>query len=115
MRFERKRLTWEETYEYAKIYYEKHKNLEVPRKFKTNNGYEYDENGQINLGQWIGQQRQKVSPESDQGKLLLKIGMRFGKKNTQNNNKDLLIMLDERSKNNEEQQDYSNTEENKNM
>jgi len=115
MRFERKRLTWEETYEYAKIYYEKHKDLEVPKSFKTNNGYEYDENGQINLGQWIGQQRQKVSPESEQGQLLLKIGMRFGKKNTQNNNKDLLIMLDERQKNNEEQQDYSNTEENKNM
>ena len=115
MRFERKRLTWEETYEYAKIYYEKHKNLEVPSKFKTNNGYEYDENGQINLGQWIGQQRQKVFPESEQGKLLLQIGMRFERKKPKNNNKDILIMLDERQKNKEEQQDYSNTEENKNM
>ena len=31
-------------YEYAKKYYEYYGNLEVPSSFKTNNGYEYDEN-----------------------------------------------------------------------
>ena len=39
MRFERKNLTWEEMYEYAKIYYEHHGNLKAPQGFKTNNGW----------------------------------------------------------------------------
>ena len=80
MRFENKFLTWDEMYEYAKIYYEHHGNLEVPYKFKTNNGYEYDENGKINLGQWINRQRQKIDPTSERGQKLLAIGMRFENK-----------------------------------
>ena len=39
-------------YNLAKAYYEHHGNLEIPARFKTINGYEYDENG-INLGYWI--------------------------------------------------------------
>ena len=79
MRFENKYLSWEEMYNYAKKYYEHYGNLEVPAKFKTNNGYEYDENGTINLGQWISNQRQRlrITPESEQGQKLLQIGMRF--------------------------------------
>ena len=79
MRFEniKSTLPWEEMYEYAKIYYQEHHNLEIPHKFKTINGKDYDENGKINLGVWIYTQRKKVVPESEKGKLLTEMGMRF--------------------------------------
>ena len=77
MRYENKFLSWEEMYEYAKKYYEAYGNLEVLQKFKTNDGVTCDPNGKINLGRWIDTQRQKCLPESEQGKLLLQIGMRF--------------------------------------
>ena len=49
-------MTWMDKYELAKAYYEHNYNLEIPRSFRTNNGYEYDENG-IKLGDWINVQR----------------------------------------------------------
>ena len=70
-------MTWEDYYDLAKAYYEHHGNLEIQARFKTNNGYKYDENGKINLGQWIFIQRQRVLPESERGQKLLQIGMRF--------------------------------------
>ena len=59
MRFEKvkSKLTWEEMYEYAKIYYEHHGNLKVASSFKTNNGWEQDKVGKINLGVWINNQK----------------------------------------------------------
>ena len=77
MRFENKNstLSWEEMYNYAKIYYEHHHNLEVPHMFKTSDGYTYDENGKINLGTWIAHQRRNTPVESKRGQLLLEIGM----------------------------------------
>ena len=77
MRFENKYLSWEDYYDLAKAYYEHHGNLEIQARFKTNNGYEYDETGKINLGIWIFNQRQRITPESEQGQKLLQIGMRF--------------------------------------
>ena len=77
---ERLTMTWEDYYELAKKYYEHHGNLEVQAKFKTNNGYEFNENGLINLGNWILKQRQNVLSESERGQKLLQIGMRFGNK-----------------------------------
>ena len=79
MRFENKKstLTWEETYEYAKKYYETYGDLEIPQKFKTNDGVNYDSNGKINLGRWIAYQRKTCPSESERGKLLSQIGMRF--------------------------------------
>ena len=73
---------WKEKYELAKAYYEHNNNLEIPRSFKTNNGYEYDENG-INLGDWIHTNRKaykgrgcsKITEE--QIRLLEEIGMIF--------------------------------------
>ena len=58
---------WNKNYTLAKNYYEHNGNLEIPQKFKTLNGYEYDENG-ISLGTWLATQRQsykkeKLSPE----------------------------------------------------
>ena len=70
---------WNKNYALAKNYYERNGNLEIPARFKTLNGYEYDENG-INLGIWIISQRRsyknvKLSPEKIN--LLKTIGMRF--------------------------------------
>ena len=70
---------WIIKYNIASAYYEHNGNLEIPVKFKTLNGYEYDENG-TNLGIWINHQRQsykkaKLSPEKIN--LLKTIGMRF--------------------------------------
>lgn len=50
-----KRLTWNESYELASIYYNYHGNLHVPKGFKTKNGYEYNEDG-YNLYNWLGYQ-----------------------------------------------------------
>ncbi len=66
---------WQEKYEYAKLYYEHHGDLLVPRKFKTNDGFTYEENGNVKLGSWIVEQRRyfsDLSPERQQ--LLLEIG-----------------------------------------
>ena len=73
---------WMKKYKLAESYYKRHGNSEIPRNFKTTNGYEYDEQG-INLGRWISNQRQaykgygttKITEE--QIKLLEKIGMNF--------------------------------------
>ena len=75
-------MTWDNKYELAKIYYEHYGNLEIPVKFRTTNGIEYDENG-IALGRWIGTQRQAYQGKGtnkiteEQIKKLEQIGMRF--------------------------------------
>ena len=73
-------MTWMEKYNLAKAYFEHYGNLEIPRIFKTINGYEYDENG-IALGTWISTQRQAYKGTykitEDQINLLKEIGMRF--------------------------------------
>ena len=72
--FDRLNLTWNDKYEMAKAYYEHYGNLLVNWKFKTNNGYEYDENGIFRLGQWIINLRQSLkfnendTPEQRQDK-----------------------------------------------
>ena len=78
-----KSLYWNDMYDYARKYYEYHGNLEIPFRFKTNNGIDYDENGHIHLGEWIQRQRKNVDPSSQYGELLTKIGMRF--ENIRNN------------------------------
>ena len=70
MRFENKRLSWEEMYEHAKAYYEEHGNLEVPQKYTIES-----DQGPIRLGTWIMTQRKTCSPESDRGQKLSQIGM----------------------------------------
>ena len=69
--------SWDRMYEYAKIYYEHHGDLKVPQRFKTNNGWEQADDGKINLGEWINRQRHNVNPNSERGKLLSVIKMRF--------------------------------------
>ena len=51
-------IIWQKVYELAKNYYEHYGNLLIPWKFKTTNGYEYDEKG-VKLGVWINTQRKK--------------------------------------------------------
>ena len=69
--------TWEDWYALAKEYYEKNGDLEVPKNFKTINGYKYDENG-YSLGGWIGNLRTSYKEKKlsdDRIKLLQDIGM----------------------------------------
>ena len=47
---------WERAYELAKAYYEHYGNSLIPKRFKTKNGVDYDENG-FALGHWILGQR----------------------------------------------------------
>ena len=54
--YDRMTMTWEDKYELAKAYYEHYGNLNMPQRFKTLNGYDYDENG-VKLGSWIVYQR----------------------------------------------------------
>lgn len=64
-------------YELAKVYYEKHGNLNIRRDFKTINGWEYDEKG-FALGYWINNQRQAIEKSrltDEQIFLLDEIGM----------------------------------------
>lgn len=58
---------WLEMYELAKEYYNHYNNLLVPQKFKTVNGYEYDENG-LSLGIWLSNQRRECDNFSDERK-----------------------------------------------
>ncbi len=72
-------LTWDQKYELAKKYYEHHGDLEIPKNFKTINGYEYEESG-VALGNWINSQRRAYKNnnlESERHDKLVLIGMRF--------------------------------------
>lgn len=48
--------TWDESYELASKYYEVHKDLKINYKFKTIDGFIYNEHG-YNLGSWLVNQR----------------------------------------------------------
>ena len=71
---------WMKNYNLAESYYNHYGHLNIPRNFKTTNGYEYDEEG-INLGSWINKKRQAYRGQGthklteEQKKLLEKIGM----------------------------------------
>ena len=72
-------LTWDQKYELAKKYYEHHGDLEIPKNFKTINGYEYEESG-VALGNWINSQRRAYKNnnlESERHDKLVLIGMKF--------------------------------------
>ena len=79
---------WIRNYDLAKKYYEHHGNLNIPIKFKTTNGYDYDENG-ITLGSWIQRLRQifkgKINGNltNKQKILLINIGMIWDAKKNQ--------------------------------
>ena len=74
--------TWMDKYELAKKYYEHYGNLDIPQKFKTINGIDYDENG-IALGRWINNQRTAYEGQgssrltNSQIELLENIGMKW--------------------------------------
>ena len=78
---------WFKKYQLAKTYYEYYGNLEIPTSFKTSDGYTYDENGEVNLGKWIANQRRLTIPDSEKGQLLSSIGMIWNYKQ----NKDKII------------------------
>lgn len=84
MRFEIKDFDneWQKKYELAKKYYKYYGDLNIPQKFKTINGYEYDENG-VALGIWVKTQREAYKGKGTtkinerQIQMLEKIRMRF--------------------------------------
>lgn len=76
----RNKMTWEEWYNLAKIYYEHYDNLEIPYYFATKDGYTFDKDG-MKLGNWVESQRKNTKIDSSHKKLLIKIGMRFENKN----------------------------------
>ena len=78
MRFESNKLDlqWEFNYNLAKVYFETYGKLEIPGRFKTFDGINYDENGYA-LGAWINTQRNTYNLRKDRRKLLESIGMRF--------------------------------------
>ena len=75
---DRLKMTWEDYYNLAESYYKHHGHLNISQRFKTTNGYEYEEEG-VNLGKWISRQRQAYKGQGkiteEQKKLLEKIGM----------------------------------------
>lgn len=85
MRFDTKdnEAAWDERYHLVSIYYQHYGNLNIPRSFKTKNGFELDEQG-IRLGLWLKSQKDvyhsgKMS--EDRKKKLDQIGMNFEIKN----------------------------------
>lgn len=82
MNSERITEAWKQKYNLAKIYYEHYGDIEIPKDFKTLNGYEYDENG-ICLGRWILAQRNAYNKTNTcvinqrQIELLNMLGMRW--------------------------------------
>ena len=78
-------MTWMDKYNLAKKYYEHYGNLNIPVKFKTINGIDYDENG-IALGMWIQTQKQTYNGKGrckiteEQIRLFEEIGMNFNVK-----------------------------------
>ena len=74
--------TWMNNYNLAKKYYEHYGNLNIPIKFKTINGIDYDENG-VALGSWLNTQKQAYNGKGsskiteEQIRLLEEIGMDF--------------------------------------
>ena len=50
--------------------------MKIPQKFKTVNGYEYDETG-VSLGAWLNNQRQNKNLSVERKELLRNIGIRF--------------------------------------
>ena len=78
-------LSFDDYFKYARIFFEKNEHLEIPRQFRTDNGYTYKENGKINLGAWIYYQRSLYKTgKLDEDKIsdLISINMRFEDKRT---------------------------------
>ena len=79
MVFDVREMQWEKMYALAKKYYEYYGNLNVSDKFKTVNGYEYDEKG-VTLGKWISKQRiakKQDTLNKEREEKLFAIGMIF--------------------------------------
>lgn len=70
-----------EKYRLAEAFFNRYGNLEIPATFKTDDGITNDPNGKVNLGMWVAKKRERCNPESEQGQLLSKIGMRFETRN----------------------------------
>ena len=80
-----KKLEWNKWYELASIYYDHYGNTEIPYRFKTINGYEFDEDG-YNLGIWCKSQREdRTKLTNERREKLEKINFRFVSKRSKEN------------------------------
>ena len=71
MRWDNNAISWDEMYNYAKKYISHNGDLLVKGRFKTDDGYTYNEEGKVSLGRWIFSQRYKKNHnELDQDKIL---------------------------------------------
>ena len=82
-----KDVRWLKNYNLAKIYYDHYGNLKITSKFKTIDGYKYDESG-VSLGLWLNNQRTAYNGKGtsrlteEQIKLLEKIKIVWFDENT---------------------------------
>ena len=63
---------WNRNYELAKKYYEYYGNSDIRIEFKTNDGINYAENGEVKLGIWLSTQRYNYESLSEEKKAKLK-------------------------------------------
>ncbi len=82
-----KDVRWLKNYNLAKIYYDHYGNLKITSKFKTIDGYKYDESG-VSLGLWLNNQRTAYNGKGtsrlteEQIKLLEEIEINWFNENT---------------------------------
>ena len=73
---------WLDNYKLVSSYFEKHHNLNIPKSFKTINGYEYNDQGK-DIGMWLANQKTLYNNgtlREDRKELLTKKGMNWEKK-----------------------------------
>ncbi len=74
-------LEWLDNYQLVSSYFEKHHHLNIPKSFKTINGYEYNDQGK-DIGRWLINQKALYNNgtlREDRQKLLSKVGMDWEK------------------------------------
>lgn len=69
------RTCFEDAYPYLMAYYNFYGNLNIPKDFKTSDGYTYEENGKINLYQWLYNFKNSINPLSSNALKLSQMGM----------------------------------------
>ena len=83
---EKIKISWQQSYNLAKTYYEYYGHCEIPQNFKTKDGINYDETG-FALGVWLDKQRMaykgKLNISLEKILLLDKLGMKWFLKNTE--------------------------------
>lgn len=70
-------ISFDDIYPYLLIYYQHYGNLNIPCKFKTDDGYTYKEKGSIALGSWLNSFKNNVNPLGENALLLTQMGLKY--------------------------------------